>query len=234
MPLFLPKALLLAGFGFFSACSQKENVSAEISVQAQATALATANTQQGQVAIHDFKISIKEVEFEFDNDNADLASKPEIKDIKLKGPFELDLLHTNTALSVLLATVTLPNAAYEEVEFKMHKSTASGAMAGKSIVMTGAIGGQPFEFWHDTDEEFEIDFKNKSKDLLINGQDQQLKIAFDLNTLFDAVSGVDLSTAKDGNKNGIIEINPNDNDGNKELAKLIKDRLEEATDLLDD
>lgn len=230
----LPKVLLFAGLGLLASCDKEEDTSGNVTLETQGTALATANNRQGKVAIQDFRINIKEVEFEFDKSDSRSTTEVEVKDVKLKGAFELDLLNTNTSLSALLATVTLPNAVYEEVEFKMHKSTASGPMLGKSILMTGTIHGLPFEFWHDTDEEFEIDFEDKNKDILINGQDKRLKIEFDLNTLFHAVSGIDLTTARDGNNNGIIEINPNDNDGNKELAKLIKDRLEEATDLLDD
>lgn len=229
----LPKVFLLAGLGLLASCDKEEDTNGNLNVETQGTALAAANNRQGKVAINDFRINIREVEFEYDRSDSRSTTEVEIKDVKLKGPFELDLLNTNTSLGGLLATVTLPNAVYEEVEFKMHKSTTSGPMLGKSILMTGTINGKPFILWHDTDEEFEIDFEDKNKDILINGQDQRLKIEFDLNTLFHAVSGVDLTIARDDDNDGTIEISPNDNDGNRELAKQVKDRLEAATDLID-
>ena len=45
---------------------------------------------------------------------------------------------------------------------------------------------------------------------------------------------IDLSQAVDGNGDGLIEIHPNDPDGNKEIAELLKENIKEAADLLDD
>lgn len=217
------------------ACSKEDEpkLNANIAVEAKSVPLSATVSQQSKVVVTDFKINIKEVEFEFDKADPRSSTEIEIKDIKLKTPFELDLLNGNTSITTLLNSIELPNATYEEVEFKMHKAV-SGPMTGKSIVMSGTINGKPFEFWHDTDEEFEIDFTDGNKDFVVNGADQKLTIAFNLNTLLTAVTGVDLTVARDGNGNGVIEINPNDNDGNKDLAHLIKKEIEEATDLLDD
>ena len=137
----------------------------------------------------------------------------------------------------LIATVNLPNARYEEVEFKLHKNTDAGAMNGKSIWITGTIDGKPFIFWHDTDEEFEIDFENAATDLVINGNTAAMVINLQLDRLFSTVKGgVNLSLAMDGDGDGVIEINPGsiDNDGNKELAHAIKTLLEDVTDFIDD
>lgn len=225
----------LITLSFLMGCSKDEDpkLNANIAIEAKSIPLTTTLSQQSKVVVTDFKINIKEIEFEFDKADPRASTEVEIKDIKLKSPFELDLLNGNTAITTLLNTIELPNATYEEVEFKMHKAV-SGPMNGKSIVMSGTINGKPFEFWHDTDEEFEIDFTDGNKDFVVNGVNQKLTIAFNLNTLLTAVTGVDITVARDGNGNGIIEINPNDNDGNKDLAHLIKKKIEEATDLLDD
>ena len=103
--------------------------------------------------------------------------------------------------------------------------------------LTKNVDGKPFIFWHDTDEEFEIDFENESTDLTINGNTVPMVINFQLERLFSSLKGgIDLSLAKDGDGDGVIEINPGsvDNDGNKDLADEIKDLLEDATDLIDD
>jgi hypothetical protein len=47
-------------------------------------------------------------------------------------------------------------------------------------------------------------------------------------------STIDLSSTTDGNGDGIIEISPNDTDGNNALANTIKNLTKEGIDLLDD
>ena len=68
----------------------------------------------------------------------------------------------------------------------------------------------------------------------MNGEDVKVAINFNLGSIFDAVSGVDLSDAEDGDNDGTIVIDPKNTDGNKDIADLIKKLLEEKTDLIDD
>lgn len=233
----LKAGVLAAVMGLFSACSTDKDeprANGNLTLSAKSTmGAATGRMQASTIVISDFKVNLREVEFEFDESDPKFKSDIAYSDIKLKGAFELDLINPNTSLNQILAVATLPNARYEEVEFKLHKSTASGAMLGKSIAISGTIDGVPFELWHDTDEEFEIDFSDMSKDIVVNGNDLALAIDFNLNFLNESMSGVDLSMATDGNGNGVIEINPNDTDGNKEIAHAVKDYLEEVTDLMD-
>jgi hypothetical protein len=202
---------------------------------------ATGTTINGRVAatsiITDIKLSIREVEFDKEDAHFKMDSTYDFNnDIKLKGPFVLDVLEQNTFVEQLITTVNVPNARYEEVEFKLHKSTDAGVMNGKSIMITGTIEGKPFIFWHDTDEEFEVDFTNATTDIQINGDTAPMVINLALDGLFSTIKGgVSLSSAQDGDGDGVIEINPgSDNDGNKDLANAIKDLLEQATDLIDD
>lgn len=226
--------VLALGFG---ACSEKE-----VNPNGEVTLLVNAGTESGtslsnsrvsdNLVINDFVINLREVEFEFDDDK--LADST-FKDIKLKGPFELDLINNQNPAESIVGSVVLPNAAYSEIEFKLHKSDVKGSkMEGKSVTMAGTINGTQFEFWHDTDEEFEIDFSDESRRFVVNGEDLNAVINFNLGAIFDGVSGVDLSKAEDENGNGIIEIDPKNTDGNKDLADLIKKMLEEKTDLTDD
>ncbi|WP_439882111.1 hypothetical protein ACSX1A_02895 [Pontibacter sp. MBLB2868] len=226
-------ALLVGGF-VFSGCDTEDvnRTSANLAVEATATALTATDSKQGRIVISDFRINMKEIAFEFDKDDLRSSTEVAVKDIKLKGPFEFDLLNPSGSINNLIATIELPNAVYEEVGFKTHKGT-SGLMLDKAVLMTGTIDGVPFEFWHDVEEEFDIDFEDSNKDLLIGGQDKVLVIDYKLGTLLSAVSGVDLTAAKDGNNNGKIEINPKDNDGNQEIAKALRDSLRIAIKLID-
>lgn len=234
--------LMLLGSTLFVACNNDEPAANGTVILKMDAASATGNTISGRTktttVITDFKISIREIEFEFDEEDAHFKTDSSFsEDVKLKGPFVLDVLEQNAFVEQVITTVNVPNARYEEVEFKLHKSTDAGAMNGKSILITGTIDGKPFIFWHDTDEEFEIDFENAATDLVINGNSAAMVINLQLDRLFSTLKGgISLGTATDGDGDGVIEINPGsvDNDGNTDLAHAIKTLLEDATDLIDD
>ena len=107
-------------------------------------------------------------------------------------------------------------------------------MFGKSILINGEINGVPFEFWHNAEEEFDIDYEDSVLNIIVDANTINTTINFDISTVFGATSSIDFSNAKDVDNDGIIEINPNNDDGNADLADLILDLLEESTDLSDD
>ena len=233
-----------------ASCGKDEvNPNADVTIIAKASigssTTAGARTSSSAVVLEEFKINIREIEFEYETPESESESESEMEnealenvyeDVKLKGPFEVDLLSgSGAALDQLLTSTSIPNGNFEEIEFKLHKNEVSGsAMYGKSIYASGTINGTPFIFWHDTDEEFEIDFEDVNKNIALRGQPLQVVINFNLGLLFDGVSGVDISKAVDGDGDGTIEIGPNDEDGNDWLADILKDALEDATDLIDD
>lgn len=187
------------------------------------------------ITISEFIINIKEVEFDFDNKDDDTADTV-YKDIKLKGPFELDLVKDDgTGIATTIGVAELPNAVYKEVEFKLHKGDVKGSfMEGKSIYIAGKIGAKHFVFWHDTDEEFEINL-NQTNGMAIQGEAVKAAINFNIGYLFSEMSNIDFSAARDTDGNDIIEINPKgEGDDNKELAKALKEALEDITDAIDD
>ena len=232
--------LMLFGSLLMMSCNNDDPAANGTVILKMDASSATGSTINGRTqtttVITDLKVNVREVEFEFDEEDSHFKTDSCFnEDVKLKGPFVLDLLDQNGFVEGLVTTVNVPNARYEEVEFKFHKNTDAGEMNGKSILITGTINGNPFIFWHDTDEEFEIDFENAATDLVINGNTAAVAINFQLDRLFSAVKGgLDLSSAVDGNGNGVIEINPMDNDGNRERAHALKELLEDAADLIDD
>jgi hypothetical protein len=205
--------------------------------------------QNSIVTISEFKINLKEIEFKLDDnfygnddngndDNGNHHSDDhdsnhdgyygDEEEIELRGPFEIDLLSGQTTITSL----NLPNGSYEEVEFKMNRNRdTSSTMYNKSIQIQGTIDGVPFLFWHNVEEKFEIDYNDLGQSLVI--ADNTVTIVFDFN-LDTILANVDLSVAVDGNGDGIIEISPTDSDGNQNLAHLIKNKIKEFTDLLND
>lgn len=234
-------AVLFGALTLTSCSSDDPSATGTVNVKMEATS-STGATITGRSAattvITDVKISLREVEFEIDKEDPRYKTDSVYdEDVKLKGPFVVDLFESAAFAEQLVTTVNLPNGTYEEVEFKMHKNTEAGEMNGKSIMIKGTIDGTPFVFWHDTDEEFEIDFETATSDVVVSGNSTALVINLQLEKLFSTVKGgINLSLATDGDNDGVIEINPGstDNDGNKDIADAIKNLLEEATDLIDD
>lgn len=225
----------------FSSCSDGEP-----SPTGELTLVASANTSSPNtggsanarvasgITITDFKINIREVEFDFDDKDDDSGVDSVYKDIKLKGPFELDLIKDGTDVASTIGVAELPNAVYKEVEFKLHKSDVTGSdMYGKSIYIAGTIGNLPFVFWHDTDEEFEIQL-NELKGMTIQGEEVKAAINFNLGYLFSEMSAIDFSAARDTDGDGVIEIDPDGADDNKDIAHDLKEALEDITDAIDD
>jgi Domain of unknown function (DUF4382) len=180
------------------------------------------------VTLNSFKINLKEIEFEMDDDfSTGDGFYGDDDDIELRGPFELNLLNGTTEITSL----NVPNGVYKEVEFKMARNTTSGStMFNKSIEIKGTIDGTPFEFWHNVEEDFEIDYDDTNQNIVVTDNSTTIFFDFDLNA---AINSIDFSVATDGDGDGIIEINPNDTDGNQSLANLIKDRIKDSCDLDD-
>ncbi|MGG6230450.1 hypothetical protein [Tenacibaculum sp. SDUM215027] len=193
--------------------------------------LASKNVNNAEVTISEFKLNITEIELEFDDEFYETTDDNFIDsddEIELRGPFELDLLTGITNITSL----ELPKANYEEIEFEFDKNTdESSDLFNKTVVVKGTINAIPFIFWHDFEEEIEVDFENKVTDIVVSESLTEVTINFDLNAI---LSQVDLSSAIDGNEDGTIEISPQDADGNNDLAELLKEELKTTAELLDD
>ena len=230
IPIVLTSFMILS-----SGCSKDESTSVEDGM-ATATVSASANLFAGRSAsleIESFLVNVKEIELEFDDDDSGSGSDGQnFSDLELEGPFEL--FFTPQGTTVPLANVQIPMGQYEELEFVISRGKdPSSALYDKSVLLSGNIDGVPFLFWYTFWEKLEIDFENSQTDITIDSNGNEIVFNFDLSVLFDNAF-VDLSTAQDGNGDGIIEISKNDPDGNNDLADRIKDLIKDNIDLLDD
>jgi len=203
------------------------------------SARSTANTD---LDINTFKLNIEEIELEFEDMDDDYDDDDEYGDydddgylnsddeMELQGPFELDLLNGTSNI----VTIDLPQGTYEAIEFEFDENeNPNSDLFNKTVLIEGTIDGTPFEFWYDFDEELEIDYENSSQNISIDSGINTIIISFDLDDLFNTNTGIDLSDATDNDGDGLIEINPEDNDGNNDLAEDIKDAIGNIIDLLD-
>lgn len=189
----------------------------------------TAQRTANDIVINSFILNIEEIELEADE--AEGVEGPFVSDIELQGPFVVDLIEGNSGIDQVLAEANLPEGNYEEIEFTINENNdSSSSIYTKSFVITGTINGVPFEFWHDEDLDFEIEFEN-GMITLQEGTATLINLQFDLNNLFTLV---DISGATDGNEDGIIQINPLDEDGNTDLADNIMDAIDDVADAFED
>jgi len=100
--------------------------------------------------------------------------------------------------------------------------------------LKGEINGVPFVFWHDFEEEIEIDYEDMNQSLVIDNNVNEVLINFDLNAVFGATGMVDISMATDDDGDGVIVISPLDQDGNNDLAEAIKEAIKAQIELMDD
>lgn len=193
------------------------------------------STSTAEVVIESFKINIEEIEIEFNDNDPMFLADSVATDYELEGPFEVDLMKDGNALeTTVVKNVELPSAAYDEIEFKFRESENSiSMMYGKSILVEGTINGTPFIFWSDEEIEVEIEFEELVD--LDEASRAVLTVSFDIASLFDAsIGGVDISAAMDTNENGIIEIYPEDPDGNSDLADMVWEKLEVIIEAFED
>lgn len=225
-----------------SSCSdnQTDSTSGNVTLKASAvsttgkTSLTARSTAASTVVITDFKINIGSIKLETDEEDAMHAEDPLHEDVKLTGPFLLDLLDADKTLSQIITSVSIPNAKYEEIKFKFQPSTLAGEMNGRSFMIKGTVDGKNFVVWSGKEVELEMDFNDPAKDFTVNSNDISLNIKIQIDAIMakiTALAGQGLLTDNDGD--GVIEITTGTDDGHHDLGELIRDLLENETHLDD-
>ena len=223
---------------FFVACSDDDDGLVQtqefgrMSIEATATYSSTgAKNTANLVELTRFAVNFEEIELEYFHDIGDDGFYGSGDDIKLQGPFELDLL---LPVYVPIVEFRVPNGTVKEIEFTFDKSTDSESdLYDQSVRMEGTIDGAVFVFWHDFEDDIDLEFSANNPNATIAGGVNQVLINFDLTSLIHTSPGVDFSTALDGNGDGVIEISPQDPDGNRALAESIKQALENRIELIE-
>jgi hypothetical protein len=181
------------------------------------------------ITLTDVIVNVRDIKFHFDHEDDHFkkdSAYNEDDELKLKGPFMVDLLNAGAFVDQVITSVNIPNAKYEKVSFKLAPYTEAGNMNGKSILIKGIFGNTPFEFWHNRKSAFGAKFADKDSTLVSSGAAVELAIKLELDKVLTVANGVDFSKLQDGNKDGTMTIDPLDTDGNKKLAELIMSLLQ--------
>lgn len=213
---------------FFMACEKEEN-SVTLTFKGVQNVMKTESAALSQhIIIEDFKLSIRDVEFK--KDESDLDSL----EVEFRGPFDLDLASETDALSQTIGSAEVDPGTYKVLRFKLHKSRdrdASHELYDRSMYMRGTIDGVPFEFWHDTSEN--LDVENESGIHVAEGQ-VHVTVLFHMDQFLSSLHSIDLAQASDSDGDGNIEINPDDDDDNGWIADQLKVNIKYAADLIKD
>lgn len=214
--------IFLISFALFSC--KKDNDKANVTVSmsgVNATLKASAS-----VKITDFRLSIRDVEFKMDD--SDLDSN----EVEFRGPYDVDLMSETDALTQTLGTITVPEGSYKVVRFKLHKDQSraeTDVLFDRSIYIAGTINDTPFVFWHDTSENFDAE---NSSGIQVSAGDINVTVRFVMDQFLNSLHTIDLSQAVDDDEDGIIEINPDDDDNNGDIADKLKENIKEAANLI--
>lgn len=227
------KVLFLLSILIFS-CS-KDNSDGGINLTVSAVhssalkSLTNQRTAAAEVIFTDFKISIRDVVFKNDDD---INSSLDTDEVQFRGPFQIDLLNNSDALSQTIGTAFVPDGRYKQMRFKFHKDEdlpATDDLFDKSIYIEGTIDGVPFVFWHDTSENLDVGL---STGVVVQGNVVKFSVQFNISQFLNSLNQIDLGQATDNNNDGLIEIYPNDSDGNQDIADDLKENIKMAADLL--
>jgi hypothetical protein len=182
-----------------------------------------------EVVYTDFRISIRDVVFKNDDDD---NSSLDTDEVQFRGPYQIDLLNNSDALSQTIGNAFVPDGRYKELRFKFHKDEdlpATDDLFDRSIYIEGTIDGLPFVFWHDTSENLDV---GRSTGVLVQGGAVDFTVQFDISQFLSSLNQIDLGQATDDNNDGLIEIFPNDQDGNQDIAADLKENIKMAADLM--
>jgi len=234
----LVSLILISGLIYFGSCKKDDsNDPKKSKVQLIVKSSKTTPTRNvsAEFILESMKVNIAEIEFGIDEDALGLPENvvDSIVDAQeLNGPFLIDLFSTKAMAGLNLGATLIPNATYEEVEFELDRclDNTNPEMYGNSVFATGTLNGLPVKFWSRDEIEIEIDFPD-STNFKLNGADFNLYLDFSIDKAKIALSKLDFSSAVDGNKNGIIEIGPNDTDGNNKLAHYLSEAIEDLFEL---
>lgn len=224
---------LFSALAMLASCT-KDEAQTGIRLRIQAVNLSASPSAKvmvgDNVELTDFKISIRDVVFKNES-NPD--SSLDTDEIQLRGPYQIDLLDGGNVLTQTIGTATVPDGIYREMRFKFHKDEdlpASDDLFDKSIFIVGTIDGKPFVFWHDTSENLDV---GRSTGVEVVDGVVNYTVTFDISQFLNSLNQIDLSSATDGNQDGTIEIFPNDQDGNQDLAYQLKENIKATADAID-
>ncbi|UCS95075.1 hypothetical protein KZP23_08710 [Echinicola marina] len=219
--------LALGTTGFLSSCNNDDSdemPQANITVKARAVTESNSEENNGLIS----GASITSADFSFGNlsiiGNSNSSGSVQLP-LEQAMSYSLNLIQSALPQSETLGSLSLDAGSYTGITLQFQQDDAlmeTDVLFEKSINIQGNVNGQLLNIYTDTEEM--LTAAADGGNLQLEGN-QDIYLNFDLNRLFE---NIDLGLAVDGNSNGIIEIEPNNLDGNRNIYLTMMGNLEKA------
>ncbi len=172
------------------------------------------------VKLSDVYVNIHKIEFKLDGTESESHGDSLVSEQEMEGPFVLTLMKDSVLQDSAITSIVMPAGTYDKVEFKLTLNTTlpvEHPLYHHSLYISGSVNSKPFVLWQNAEESVKIEFPDTSA-MVVGGDLFNLFIDFHTNRIVDGLIACGIDMAVDGNGNGIIEIGPNDPDGNQAIA----------------
>lgn len=177
----------------------------------------------GNIAITDVRLSVDNVKLKLKAQDKG-SKKPEIAQIRINSPFTVTLVKDGQVLVAPLARGLAHHGIYGSLNFDLVKARdvpETDEIFGYSMVTKATWFDIPAVMYLDLEDEVVMKF---NKGLELNGA-QELILTLYMDKFLEGVSP---TLVADGNADGVIEVGPEDVDGNGEAYEAIKANIKEA------
>ncbi|MFC4874745.1 hypothetical protein [Negadavirga shengliensis] len=215
-----------------ASCTQNEEVPNTQESEVTLTATVSSSTEPGartaslvynNLTITDLRLSLDDVKLNLRATSND-SNKPTIVHIRSGAPQVITLVKDGQIHDVLIGSAMAFNGVYGKLNFDLVKAVdvdEDDEMLGKSVIVKALWFDVPAVMYLDIEENVEVKFNQGIE--VAGAQDFLLTLYMD-----KLLEGVDPSLVSDGNGDGLIEVGPNDEDGNGEAYAAILANIESA------
>jgi len=194
----------------------------------------TNNVRVGSLIISNFQIGTQAIDMSYAS-STEFGVGSNINNVTIRSNADAELIasasqpQTNTLISsgdhrtAVIGEGTTPNGNYTEITLRLYqnKSASSTSFArDKSLYILGTSNGRPVRIWLTNEENIRATSERANGYEITS--DSDLLLRFNLEKLLD---NINLGSANDGNKDGFIDIGPEDVDGNGELFNILRSNL---------
>ena len=222
-----------------TSCKDSAPTSGTVTMKVSAISTSGKTVASGRVAtsrivLTDFKVNIGNIKFDVDDNDARFKTDSVVEDVKLTGPFLLNILDSTKTLSQIINTVNLHVGQYKEIKIKFLQSTIAGEMNGKTFLIKGTVDKKKFLISSDKVIVLKINFEDHAKKLVAttNSQNLIIKVRIDA-VLARLVAWANAGYLTDTNGDGFIDLCTCDKDGHKDLGDQIRSIIEGDTKMDD-
>jgi hypothetical protein len=177
----------------------------------------------GNISITDVRMSVDNVKMILRAKSND-SKKPDIFQIRTNSPHTLTLVREGQVAVVPMGVGRVYNGVYGRVDFDLVKASdvpETDEMYGYSVITKATWFGIPAVMYLDIEEEVLVQF---NKGLEVNGAKNVLLTLY----MDKFLEGIPPSSVADGNSDGVIEVGPNNEDGNAEAYEMLVANIKEA------